>query len=171
MDELTQQTPTQPLADAPLATATPATTTETPVTPTMTPEPTQVTATVDPAATPAQNTTPTQATPAVDPATPAATSTSTQAPQNAILQMLIENKKLVIIGLIAVAAVIIGLSVLIGTKSSGEYQGLIKKIETQTKELNETNILAPESAASKSEEIIPASTEETEEKTPAGVPR
>lgn len=147
MDELTtptqsagstSQNPIQPLVDAPL--------TETPV-PAVTPEPTITQAT--PQATPV--------TPAVEPqvaATPESTTVATQAPttssseqpQNAFVQMLMENKKVVAIGVVAVVAVVIGLSVLIGAKSSSEYQGLIKRIDSQTQELNkasQTNISSP----------------------------
>jgi len=77
---------------------------------------------------------------------PEPTTISSEQPKNAFVQMLTENKKIVIIGVIAVAAVVIGLSVLIGAKSSSEYQGLIKRIDTQTQELNKaskTDISSP----------------------------
>jgi|GEM_PF-5741361 len=128
MDELTQQKGT----DMPLvATETKA--------PEITPEPTitQATPPVMPVI------------PAVEPqvaATQAPTTPSSEQPKNAFVQMLMENKKFVIIGVIAVVAVVIGLSVLIGAKSSSEYQGLIKRIDSQTQELNkasQTNIFAP----------------------------
>lgn len=73
-------------------------------------------------------------------------SVTSEQPKNGILQMLMENKKIVIIGVVALVAIIIGISIFIGAKSSDEYQGLIKRIETETQDLNkagQTNISAP----------------------------
>lgn len=89
-------------------------------------------------------------TPAVTPE-PAVTPVVAAPAQNGFVQMLMENKKFVAIGVTAVVAVIIGLSVLIGAKSSDEYQGLIKRIDSQTQELNkasQTNISSPSAADS-----------------------
>ncbi|MCK9185976.1 hypothetical protein M0P48_00865 [Candidatus Gracilibacteria bacterium] len=144
MDELNPQNPAQPIAEVPLAT-TPAPEAQT--------KPAEAQAPV--ATTPAPTT----------PVTPVATA---EEPQNAFLQMIMENKKIVIIGVIAVIAVIIGLSVLIGAKSSNEYQGLIKLIDEETQELKEPSIPLPDTTATVSEEVVPATSEEL---TPAKVAR
>ena len=91
-----------------------------------------------------------------------------QTQQTGFLQILVENKKLVIIALVAVVAIVIGISVFIGAKSSNEYQGLIKRLDTETQELNkasQTNVSAP---SPQSDEIVPASGEDS---TPAKVAR
>lgn len=100
-----------------------------------------------------------------------------QTQKTGFLQILVENKKLLIIVLVSIVAVVIGVSVFIGAKSSNEYQGLIKRLDTETQELNkasQTNVVSPEqntskdSTASQSDEIIPASSEDS---TPAKVAR
>lgn len=148
MDELTtptqsagstSQNPIQPLVDEPLvATETPA-----PATTTTTTEQAPVT----PAAVEPQTTTPMQSASSTSP-TPITETQATAEPatQNSFIQMIMENKKIVIIGIVAVVAIVIGLSVFIGAKSSNEYQGLIQRIDTETKDLNkssQTNISAP----------------------------
>lgn len=49
------------------------------------------------------------------------------------------NKGLFLAIVVGVIVVAIGASALIGFKSSTQYQGLIKKIETQTEDLKESN--------------------------------